>query len=98
MAIVWWLLVVNYCTRCREKGKGSDPCLSKQDCSFCNLLTSDQCAQLATPSYKLKKEKRDFKDKSDKFKPSEAVVNTSSPHLGPGTGVVSGGCGQPGHC
>ena len=31
------------------------------DCKFCNSLTPEQRAQLATPSYKLKKEKREAK-------------------------------------
>ena len=31
------------------------------DCKFCNSLTEDQRIQLATPSYKLKKEKREAK-------------------------------------
>ena len=44
-----------YCARCRDKGKGTDPC------SFCNILTKDQKARLATPSYQTKKEKRDQK-------------------------------------
>ena len=30
----------------------------KQECPLCNTLTTDQKAQLATPSYKLKTEKR----------------------------------------
>ena len=30
----------------------------KQECKFCNSLTMDQKSQLATPSYKLKKEKK----------------------------------------
>ena len=54
----------NYCASCHDKGKGSNPCLLKQDCGFCIAMTSDQQAQLATPSYKLKKDKRDLK--SDK--------------------------------
>ena len=48
----------NYCAHCRNKGKGKDPCVEKpdSDCKFCNILTSDQRAQLSTPSYKIKKE------------------------------------------
>ena len=39
----------------------------KLDCPNCDVLTTDQWAQLATPSYKIKKEKRDSKsDKSDR--------------------------------
>ena len=34
----------SYCARCRDKGKGKDPCVEKPDtdCKLCNLLTSDQ--------------------------------------------------------
>ena len=31
------------------------------DCKLCNALTPEQRAQLATPSYKIKKEKREAK-------------------------------------
>ena len=50
------------CARGRDKGKGKDPCVEKlqcTNCKFCNLLTPGQKAQLPTPSYKLKKEKRE---------------------------------------
>ena len=46
----------SHCAYC-EKNKGSDPCVMQQDSSHYNMLTTDQRAQLATPSYKLKKEK-----------------------------------------
>ena len=51
----------SFCARCREKGKGKDTCVESPttECKFCVLLTPEQKAQLATPSYKLKKEKRD---------------------------------------
>ena len=51
-----------YCARCRDKGKGTDPCVEKKHFSFCNILTQDQKARLATPSYQKKKEKRNLKD------------------------------------
>ena len=56
----------SFCARCRDKGKGTDPYVANNDCFFCNVMTGDQHAQLSTPSYKLKKEKRDLKEKSDK--------------------------------
>ena len=55
----------NFCARCREKGKGSDPCVLKNDSNSCNILSEDQCLQLSTPSYRLKKEKRDLKKSTD---------------------------------
>ena len=51
-----------FCACCREKGKGKEPCIADKDrvdCEFCNLLSPEQRAQ--TPSYKLKKEKREAK-------------------------------------
>ena len=53
-----------YCAHCRDKGKGEEPCVSKKDtsdCTICNSLTPEQRVQLATPSYKIKKEKREAK-------------------------------------
>ena len=35
--------------------------IKRQQTKFCNALTPEQCIQLATPSYKLKKEKREAK-------------------------------------
>ena len=62
----------SFCARCRDKKKGTDTCLEilTADCKFCLLLTPEQKAQLATPSYKLKKEKRDAK-KAELFSPSK---------------------------
>ena len=54
----------SHCARYRDKGKGKEPCVSDPQttsCQICNSLTSDQLQQLATPSYKLKKEKREAK-------------------------------------
>ena len=54
----------SHCAPCRDKGKGKEPCVSDpqtSNCQICNSLTSDQCQQLATPSYKIKKEKREAK-------------------------------------
>ena len=44
------------CARCREKGVGDDPCVKKQDCQICNVFTPSQILQLATPTYKARKE------------------------------------------
>ena len=44
-----------FCARCRDKGKGKDPCIEQpdmKDCTFCNSLTPEQRLQLASPSYK----------------------------------------------
>ena len=50
------------CARCREKGSGSNPCVQgKDDCTACLLLTPEQRKQLATPTYKFRKEKKTSK-------------------------------------
>ena len=48
--------------RCRDKGHGEDPCVKQLQCEFCDLLTPDQVVQLATPTYKLRKEKQKSKE------------------------------------
>ena len=66
------------CARCRDKKKGSDPCFEnpEKDCKLCLALTPEQLNQLSTPSYKLKKEKRDAKS-------STPVKDRSSDTLSP---------------
>ena len=83
----------NFCARCREKGKGSDPCVLKNDCNSCNILSEDQRVQLSTPSYRLKKEKRDLK----KFTDTPKQDSSSSSLIDPSS-VTSGSSGQPGDC
>ena len=71
----------SFCTHCREKGKGSDPCVTHNDCNSCNILTEDQHLQLSTPSYRLKKEKRDLKKATDTPKQhssSSSLIDPSS--------------------
>ena len=55
----------SFCACCREKGKGSDPCVSRNDCNSCNILTEEQRLQVSTPNYRLKKEKRELEKTSD---------------------------------
>ena len=64
------------CAHCRDKKKGKDPCVEKPDteCQHCKALTPEQLAQLSTPSYKLKKEKRDRSDST----PSKKNPSSSS--------------------
>ena len=81
----------SHCARCRDKGKGKEPCVSDpqtSDCQICNSLTSEQHQQLATPSYKLKKEKREAKlTDSTPSQDSEQLVDPSSVSV---IGVVDG--------
>ena len=73
-----------FCARCRDKGKGKDPCVEtpQSDCKFCIVLTPEQLAQLATPSYKLNKEKREAKKlEATPSKDSTSVTQELSPPL-----------------
>ena len=45
------------CTRCRDKRVGDDPCVLKKDCPICKAFTPEQILQLATPTYKYRKNK-----------------------------------------
>ena len=74
-------LLHSFCAHCREKGKGSNPCVSHNDCNSCKKLTEDQRLQLSTPSYRLKKEKRDLKKVNDTPKQdssSSSLIDPSS--------------------
>ena len=50
------------CARCQDKGQGEDPCVKHLPCEYCDLLTPEQVLQLATPTYKIRKEKQKSKD------------------------------------
>ena len=66
----------SFCARYREKGKGEEPCIANKDttdCKFCNLFTPEQRAQISTPSYKIKKEKREAK-RVDNPTPTEDIA------------------------
>ena len=82
----------SFCARCRNKKKGSDPCVETPPapCRHCDALTADQKAQLTTPSYKLKKEKREAKT-STPAKDSDTLSPTLvDPALVSVVGVVDG--------
>ena len=69
------------CARCRDKKKGTDPCVEKPgaDCHICKSLTPEQLSQLSTPTYKNKKEKRELKSSTPSKNPTSD--NTLSPTL-----------------
>ena len=71
-----------FCARCREKGKGSDDCVKNAqstDCKICNAFSEEQRLQLATPSYRIKKEKREAKKlEATLAKDSEELVDPSN--------------------
>ena len=49
------------CAQCRDKGVGDEPCVLKKDCPICRALNPEQIEQLATPTYRTRKEKEQKK-------------------------------------
>ena len=49
------------CAGCRHKGHRADPYIRVLPCEHCGLLTPEQAIQLATPTDKMRKEKRKSK-------------------------------------
>ena len=45
------------CMRCRDKGVGDDLCVLKKDCLIYKAFTPEQTLQLATPTYRDRKNK-----------------------------------------
>ena len=76
-----------FCARCREKGKGTDDCVKNpqsSDCNICNAFSEEQSLQLATPSYRIKKEKREAKKlEATPTKDSEELIHLACLLLGP---------------
>ena len=56
------------CARCCGKGIGQDPCVEKKTCQICDNFSEDQKKQLATPTYRARK---DLQKKASS--PSQAV-------------------------
>ena len=48
------------CARCRDKGIGDDDCVAKRSCVICDGFTDTQKDMLATPMYKIRKDKKVF--------------------------------------
>ena len=46
------------CARCRDKGIGDDDCVAKKSCVICDGFTDTQKDILATPTYKIRKDKK----------------------------------------
>ena len=63
------------------KGRERQPCVANKDttdCKLCNSLTPEQHSQLATPSYKIKKEKREAKRSESANPTDDTLVDPSS--------------------
>ena len=69
-----------FCARCRDKKKGENPCVKspESECKFCVVLTPEQLTQLSTPSYRLKKEKREAKKLESTTSKDSTLVDPSS--------------------
>ena len=71
-----------FCARCREKGKGTDDCVKNpqsSDGKICIAFSEEQRLQLATPSYRIKKEEREAKKlEATPAKDSEELIDPSS--------------------
>ena len=65
------------CALCREKGVGDDPCVKKQDCQICKAFTPFQILQLATPTYKARKERGEQKKSEASSDATPTLVDPS---------------------
>ena len=65
------------CARCRDKGVGDDPCVKKLDCQICKAFTPAQIHQLATPTYKERKERSEQKKTEGNASTTPTLVDPS---------------------
>ena len=65
------------CARCHEKGVGHDPCVKKLDCQICKAFTPAQVQQLATPTYRSRKERGEQKKSEVSSDVTPTLVNPS---------------------
>ena len=65
-----------------DVGKGKYPWVKKPstDCKFCLIFTPEQRFQLATPTYKIKKEKREAKKLESELSSTPGKNNMRSPN------------------
>ena len=62
------------CARCCEKGVGSDACVEKRPCQICDSFSEEQKKQLATPTYRIRKELQKKTDSSPLIDPADVTV------------------------
>ena len=65
------------CARCRDKGVGNDPCVKKLDCQICKSFTPAQIHQLATLTYKERKERSEQKRAEGNASTTPTLVDPS---------------------
>ena len=72
------------CARCREKGVGDDPCVMKLDCQICKAFTPSQVQQLATLTYRSRKEHGEQKKTETTSSATPTLVDPSEVTVGMG--------------
>ena len=65
------------CACCHDKGVGDDQCVKKLDCQICKAFTSAQIQQLATPTYKARKERSEQKKTEGNASTTPTLVDPS---------------------
>ena len=65
------------CARCRDKGVGDNHCVKKLDCQICKSFTPAQIHQLATPTYKERKERSEQKRAEGNASTTPTLVDPS---------------------
>ena len=88
--MLWRILIFIHTAHITRREIGQDPCVEKDatDCKFCLPLTPDQRAQIATPYYKIKKEKHEAK------KPEMATPTKDTSLVDPASVSVIGVVGK----
>ena len=72
MAILWQVLITTLIVQhAGTKERARIPVWTRPESTDCNCLTTDQHAQLPTPTYKNKKEKREAKKMDVTSKPTK---------------------------
>ena len=80
MATLWpFFDAHSKCAGYREKGIGQDPCVEKKQCQICDNFSEDQKKQLATPTYRARKElQKKASSPSHAVDPENVVLFVSS--------------------
>ena len=62
-----------HCARCRDKSLGDDPCVLKLQCPACENLTEAQKNQLATPSYRVRRDRSGSSPRPSSAEPTSSL-------------------------
>ena len=66
------------CACCSETGIGQDPCIEKKQCQICDNFSEDQKKQLATPTYRARKELQKTSSPSQAVDPADVTILVES--------------------